>query len=264
MRLKTLGISIGSTVAAICLGTFPAYASTVSVQSGQTMWTISQSHHISLSSLESANPSINPLNLTVGTRLQIPNQQSSTYVVQSGDTFWTIARHFNVSVNSLEVSNPTVNSSNLLVGTRLVIPPNVNSASTAVGVNHTNSSIAQQNLYWMEHVINAEAAGEPLQAQIAVGDVILHRLDAGTYGSTVHDVVFQVINGHYQFTSVENGYIYSSPSAESIQAAKDVLQNQQDVVPGALVFYNPTKTSSSSWVWSQPTITKIGDLVFAK
>lgn len=262
MKRKTFGIFAGAALTAICFGTVSAYASTISVQPGQTMWTISQSEHVSLPSLESANPSVNPNNLLVGTVLQIPNQTSSTYVVQAGDTMWKIANQFHTSVGSLEAANPAVNPSDLAIGTKLRIPT---ATSTSSGGNgQTTSTLGQQNLYWMEHVINAEAGGQSIEAQIAVGDVILHRLDAGTYGSTVHNVIFQVSNGHYQFTSVENGEIYSTPTAASIQAAKDVLQNQEDVVPGALVFYNPAQTSANSWVWSQPVVKHIGNLVFAK
>lgn len=179
---------------------------------------------------------------------------SNTVTVQPGDSMWSIAQSYGISTQSLESANPAVNPMDLLVGTRLTMP----------GQSASNSSNTSSNLYWMEHVINAEAGGQSLQAQIAVGDVVLHRMEASGYGSTVQDVVFQQSNGHYQFTSVANGYIYSTPNASSMQAATDVLVNHQDVVPGAMVFYNPAQTPSGSWVWSQPRITQIDNLVFAK
>ncbi len=259
MRLLHLGISATSAASLFCLGISPVFASTVTVQPGQTLWSISQSEHISLQSLESANPTINFSDLLVGTVLQLPATQSqqNTYVVQPSDTLWKIAQRYNISVTALTNANPTVNPMNLIVGTVINIP-----TQTSPSQNPTN--VEQQNQYWLEHAIHAEADGEPLDAQIAVGDVILHRLDSGTYGSTVKDVLFQVTNGHYQFTCVANGQIYTSPTASNIQAADDALLNHDNLVPGALVFYNPAKTVSGSWVWSQPTIAKIGDFIFAK
>lgn len=256
-------------------GVSTALAATVSVQSGDTLWKIAKSHGVSLQALQSANSGINPNNLLLGTVLQLPSSTAtggtasgSQYVVKQGDTLWLIARRFHVSVSNLMAANASMNPANLQVGKRLVIPATSTSSSGASVSASTstagNATIAAQNLYWMERVINAEAGGEPLQAQIAVGDVILHRLQDGTYGKTVYDVVFQVINGHQQFTSVANGYIYSVPTASSISAAKDVLSNGQDVVPGAMVFYNPLQTPATSWVRSQPIITQISNFVFAK
>ncbi len=171
---------------------------------------------------------------------------------------WLIAKAYGIQVQALENANPTVNPYDMLVGTVLRLPEPEGSGNTQ------NTTATSENLYWMQHVIHAEAGNQPLQAQIAVGDVILHRMNHGGYGNTVKDVVFQVQNGHYQFTSVANGYIYSTPNASSQQAAEDVLENHTDVVPGAMVFYNPSETPANSWVWSQPTIARIGQLIFAQ
>lgn len=116
----------------------------------------------------------------------------------------------------------------------------------------------------MEHVIHAEASSEPLAAQIAVGDVILHRLQAGTYGKTIKDVIFQETDGQYQFGCVPNGEIYTTPTKQNDDAAIDVLEHDKDVVPGALVFYNPNQTGNSTWILQQPSVASIGDFVFAK
>ncbi|MCY0875001.1 MAG: cell wall hydrolase [Firmicutes bacterium] len=185
---------------------------------------------------------------------------TNNVTVQPGNTMWSISQAQGISVQALEQANPSINPNDMLIGTVLNLPGSTSAPQASPAV----SSTAQQNLYWMEHVINAEAGGESLNAQIAVGDVIMHRLQAGGYGSTVHDVVFQVIAGHYQFSSVQNGYIYSAPDASSIQAAEDVLWYGKDVAPGAMVFYNPTMTPSNSWVRAQPYLSTFDNLVFAR
>lgn len=267
---KKIGITLSTAFMLAGLGMTPAFAAsnTVTVQPGNTFWTIANANGISVQALETANPNVNPNNMLIGTVLQLPGtgtQTASTtnnsVKVQAGNTFWTIANTYGVTVQALEAANPNVNPNNLIIGSVLQLPSS--SAPATPSNNSSSSSISQQNLYWMEHVINAEAGGESLQAQIAVGDVILHRVQSG-YGSTVQDVVFQVSNGHYQFTCVANGYIYTTPSPSSIQAAQDVLNNREDIVPGALVFYNPAQTPATSWVRTQPIITQIDNLVFAR
>lgn len=178
---------------------------------------------------------------------------TATVTVQPGESMWTIAEQNGISLNALESANSTINPNSLEAGTQLQIPTSFQAYDTP------------GNLYWLAQVINAEAGGETLETQIAVGDVIMHRVISGSYGgNSVYDVVFQQSNGVYQFSSVENGYIYSTPDSSSVQAAQDVLQNGTDVVPGALVFYNPAQTSAGNWVTSQPTVTQIGHLVFAQ
>lgn len=190
---------------------------------------------------------------------------ASTVTVQPGDTLWKIATAQNISLQALEAANPSIDPTNMLVGTVLTLPAastNSTTATSEISTSSNTSSQYAQNLYWMEHVIHAEAEGETLQAQIAVGDVVLHRMETPGYPTTVQGVVFQQINGYYQFSCVPNGYIYSTPDAQSIQAAIDVLQNHTDVVPGAYVFFNPAQTPSNSWVWNQPRIASIDNFIF--
>lgn len=270
MRRNQFGLTATTIAATTILGMTTALAATTTVQQGQTMWSIAQARGLSLQSIEAANPHVIPDALQVGMQLQLP--ATFNYRIQAGDTFFTISQKSHVNLNSIKRLNSAVNPLNLRVGSLIRVPIQASSspsASTPSTTYETTSAsptgtVQAQNLYWMEHAISAEANAEPLQAQIGVGDVIMHRLEAGSYGHTVKDVVFQISNGHYQFTSVENGFIYSKPTSTSIQAAKDVISKHQDVVPGAFVFYNPAKTPASSWVRRQPTMRQIGAFVFAK
>lgn len=133
-----------------------------------------------------------------------------------------------------------------------------NAATSNSTDNHVND-----NLYWLSRVIEAEAGGENYQAKLAVGDVILNRTHSPDYPSTVYGVIFERAYGVYEFTSVENGWIYHTPSQSSLDAAEAVL-NGQNIVPNALVFYNKAQTPAKSWVLSQPVVTVIGNLTFAQ
>lgn len=244
------------------VGVSSAFAATTTVEPGQSLWTIAQAHDLPVQLLEDANPDVTPQNLPIGSSVQIPEVQNVT--VKSGDTLFLIGKRFGISTKEMLAANPSVDPLNLPIGSTVRVPVGLAQTSHMLQAHvAASTSASSSDLYWLEHVIHAEAGGESLQAQIAVGDVIMHRIAAGGYGSTVQQVVFQVSDGHYQFESVANGYIYSQPNAQNVQAALDVLKGD-DIVPGALVFYNPSETPAGSWVWQQPVIAEIGHLVFAK
>lgn len=259
-----------------------ASATTVTVKPGDTLWSLAHNNHITVTALEAANPTVKSSDLRIGTVLTLPvttSGKQQLYTVKKGDTLWLIAHRFNVSLQALSNMNPNVNPAHLMPGMVLHVPvtgsvvpqstPSSGSVTASRSVASTSSATSatsanQGDLYWMAHVIYAEAAGQSFQAQLAVGDVVWHRMQSPYYPNTAKGVVFQVINGHYQFSCVPNGYIYSQPNQTAYQAAAVVLQQHQDMVPGAFVFYNPAQTPSTSWVWQQPKIAQIGSFIFAK
>ena len=48
----------------------------------------------------------------------------------------------------------------------------------------------QDNLYWLAHIINAEARGKPFEGKLAVGNVVMNRVRSDYYPNTVYGVVF--------------------------------------------------------------------------
>lgn len=105
-----------------------------------------------------------------------------------------------------------------------------------------------EDLYWLSHIIYAEAGNQPLDGKIAVGNVVLNRVASSQFPNSVKSVVYQ--SG--QFTPVANGTIYLEPNAESVKAAKLCLDGA-NTVGNALFFINP-KTSRSSWVARNRTL----------
>lgn len=105
-------------------------------------------------------------------------------------------------------------------------------------------------LYWLSRIIYAEAGDQSLRGQIAVGSVIMNRLRSPEFPNTIYGVIFDKKYG-VQFTPTVNGAIYKTPSAESIIAAKLVLDGCS-VSSSALYFLDPS-IATSFWITENRT-----------
>ena len=116
----------------------------------------------------------------------------------------------------------------------------------------------ENDVYWMSRIINAEAGGECMDGKIAVGNVVMNRIDSPLCPNTVYDVIFDNRFG-VQFTPAYSGAVYCSPNPESIIAAKLALEGAS--VIGTSLYFN----ASSSWSWAsrnRPYVTTIGNHCF--
>jgi N-acetylmuramoyl-L-alanine amidase len=122
-------------------------------------------------------------------------------------------------------------------------------------------SYSEDDLYWLAKMIYAEARGETMAGQVAVGAVILNRVEHPNFPKTVRSVIFEKWGIYYQFEPVQNGSIYRlEPGATAYQAAKSALAGE-DPTKGALFFHNP-KISKSDWMASKPVAIRIGNHEF--
>lgn len=102
------------------------------------------------------------------------------------------------------------------------------------------------DLYWLAKIINAESEGESLEGKIAVGNVVLNRVESPEFPDNVYDVIHDK-NGGVQFTPVANGSINNYPGEESFKAAKICLENYRLTDKNILFFLNPV-ISTSTWI----------------
>jgi len=137
-----------------------------------------------------------------------------------------------------------------------VVVPRSGPATPAVQPTQTGRNWEYQ-FQMLARIISAEAKGEPLAGQVAVGAVILNRVESGKFPNSIAQNVLKP----GEFEPVANGQIWAIPSKSAYQAARLAL-NGWDPTYGALYFYNPAKTSSR-WIWSRPVILRIGGHVFA-
>lgn len=105
----------------------------------------------------------------------------------------------------------------------------------------------EDTLYWLSRVISAESQGEPLAGQIAVGNVVLNRLNSDVFPDSLYEVIFQP----GQFEPVENGTIYNDPYHLSVTAAKLCLEGAQAV--GDCMYFFAPDLSPGTWIVNNRT-----------
>lgn len=121
-------------------------------------------------------------------------------------------------------------------------------------------AVDQEELYWLSRIIHAESQGEPIAGKIAVGTVVLNRVDSSLYPDSVYDVIFDRKYG-IQFTPVSTGTIYNEPSADSIEAARRCLSGER--TDSRILFFVNEKLASNNWISKNRTyILTIGNHKF--
>ena len=100
-------------------------------------------------------------------------------------------------------------------------------------------------LYWLSRIISAESRGETMNGQIAVGNVVLNRVESEEFPNTIPGVIFDTVDG-VQFEPVENGTVYDMPTEQAMEAARRTLDGEE-VIGDALYFYAPA-LSHGVWI----------------
>lgn len=167
----------------------------------------------------------------------------STYTVSINTKKSNTIANNNSSSNISSSSNGSSSSSNTSSN---------NSNTSSAGNNSSNNSstnyyYTEDEVYWLSRIIEAEASGEPFKGKVAVGEVILNRVESNDFPNTIWTVIFDTNYG-VQFEPVANGTIYNTPSEECIEAAIIALKGS-NYAGDSLYFLNPS-IAESKWIVS--------------
>jgi len=98
---------------------------------------------------------------------------------------------------------------------------------------------------WLSRIIYAEANTEPMLGKIAVGNVVMNRVNSPEFPNTIYSVIFDRKYG-VQFTPVANGSIYNRANEECERAAKMVLEGTS--VDDEVLYFMNAAAASNLWV----------------
>ena len=119
-----------------------------------------------------------------------------------------------------------------------------------------NGGYSNSDVALLANIISAEARGEPFEGQVAVGAVVLNRVEHPSFPDTLAGVVYQP----GAFTAITDGQINEAVAESAKKAAREALAGS-DPSGGALYYSNPDKTSNK-WIRTRPVIKRIGAHLF--
>ena len=118
------------------------------------------------------------------------------------------------------------------------------SSNTGSSNSSGNGAVSTSDeAYLLGKAIWAEAEGEPYIGKVAVGAVLLNRVDSPSFPNTLSGVIYQ----SNALESVSNGRFSTTADADCIRAAHDAL-NGWDPTYGCLYFWNPATATSLSLI----------------
>jgi N-acetylmuramoyl-L-alanine amidase len=120
-------------------------------------------------------------------------------------------------------------------------------------------NINRDDIVLLARIINGEARGESFKGKVAVGAVILNRVESDKFPDGIREVILQ----KGQFSCVIDGQANLYPSKQSLDAAKSALMGY-DPTFGSLFFYNPKVATNLKWISSRPIVVRIGDHIFSR
>lgn len=171
-------------------------------------------------------------------------QTGAYYITANGHYFYTVEKILNlngtlyVPIRPLtRAFNATLTWNNSARASEVISPKGTPAVAWA--------SYNSDDVYWLSRIISAEAQGEPFKGQIAVGNVVLNRVESKQYPNSIYGVIFDRKYGT-QFTPAASGTIYQKPTASSVIAAKICLEGYT-LSDSILFFYNP-KIATTNWI----------------
>ena len=113
---------------------------------------------------------------------------------------------------------------------------------------------------WLARIIYCESRGQPFEGQVAVGSVVMNRVDSDEFPNTIFSVIFDRKYG-VQFTPAGNGAVWCTPDETAIRAAETVLRGQR--TDRRILYFMNESLATSSWISDNREFAfKIGDHSF--
>ena len=197
-----------------------------------------------IASSKTVTVSGNGLEMTVG--------QDSFYLVANGRYIYMNGTAQNVNGTMYVPARPLAKA----FGWSVEWDGSAKLTSGSGAIQSGSSFYKEDEVLWLARIISAEAKGESLLGQIAVGNVVLNRVRSSQYPNTIYGVIFDKVGG-VQFEPTINGSVWNAPTESAIIAAKLALDGAAPV-GNCLFFLNPT-IAQSSWIQRNRTFyTRIG------
>lgn len=185
------------------------------------------------------------------------------YTVQEGDSLASISEKFNISESLLLERNSNIDADWQPGDILKISIPNIMEhklvAPKPASILASKSIESNPDYILLAKIIQVEVGYESYQSQLAVGSVIMNRVNDKRFPNTIREVIYQ----RGQFPAAHNGLLDKSKPDDSVLRAAKAVLNGENNVKGALYFYNPKVTKSKSWT-SRTLVKEIGNHQYVK
>lgn len=270
-RMKTVKALLVAFLLSFALCSANTSAATYKVVKNDTLFKISKLFKTSVTTIKKTN-NLKSSTIYKGQKLTI---SAKIYTVKKGDTLNKIAKANKITLANLRKANNKYSDS-LKIGQKLILPGVKTTASSApqtLAATTMSASTAKsaskkavvsytkEEKDLLARLITAEATGQPYDAMVAIGGVVINRVQSKDWPDNITDVIYDVPAGYYQFTPVKNGYINNPASKTAIKAAGEALLGA-DPSKGAMYYFDDSSTNQ--WLWAKPQTAKYGKMIFVK
>lgn len=189
-------------------------------------------------------------------------QSNAAYITANGHVYYTVEKVRNLGGHLYVPIRPLAKA----FDTELTWNAKARSVEISTE-NRKREAVAWANyssdeVYWLSRIISAEAKGESLEGQIAVGNVVLNRVRHRDYPNTIYGVIFDRKHGT-QFSPVSYGTIYQKPTESAIRAAKICLEGY--TLSDSILFFMNPRVATNNWISkNRPYAFTIGNHDFYK
>ncbi|KEI12449.1 peptidoglycan-binding protein [Clostridium novyi B str. ATCC 27606] len=239
----------------------PAFAATYTVVPNDSLYKISEIFNTSVNSLKSDNKLSGDI-IYPGQAINVP---AKVHSVIYGESLYLISKKYGISLESLRYANNKWDDL-IYPNDKLLIPCTTSNSTTnyiSSGQAKSNKSVipyTQSDLEVLSRLVHAEAGGESYRTKVCVASVVINRVKSNQFPNSIKNVIYQVSDGHYQFTPVLNGMINKAATDDDKKAALEAL-NGNDPTKGALYFFDNTITNQ--WLLSKPVALHSDKMTFA-
>lgn len=139
--------------------------------------------------------------------------------------------HCSSSAGTVTISKPNFTIFMRVKGTDdgTIMPTEVNCGG--------NNSYTEDDVMLLAKLIAHEVRGEGMNSWIAVGEVVMNRVNSSYFPNTLHDVIYQESKSGVKQFSYNEGIAAMQPSADIIRVARGVLDGSLHVLNNKQVLY---------------------------
>lgn len=190
------------------------------------------------------NGKTNTATVTTDT-LTMTAQTGAIYITANGHYYYTVGKVLNLDGSLYVPIRPLVRAFDSELSWNAKARRVEISTKNRDSMSVSRAVYNEDDLYWLSRIISAEAKGESLLGQIAVGNVVLNRVRSESYPDSIWGVIFDRKHGT-QFSPVAFGTIYQKPTESAIVAAKICLEGY--TLSDSILFFMNPRIATNNWI----------------